>query len=110
QAAHARTLGELQATHVRMLDEAASAHARTLESAIREQERLRSEHVARHDTLVAAMRTEHAEALARVVVERDAHARIVEQIELEREDLEARLLSALAEREEVAAAASVRER
>jgi chromosome segregation ATPase len=108
--AHERALDELRSIHKREVEETRTAHERALATALHTHEHARAEDEARQQALVAALRAEHADALATLRSERDARQHDRERLTLERDDLEGRLSWALTEREEVAAAASVRER
>lgn len=110
RAAHERTLADVHASHARVLADARTAHTNALAAATVEHDRVRADQDARQHAVVATMRSEHADALGRALAERDARENELERLVVERDDLEARLAWALAEREEVAVAASVRER
>jgi hypothetical protein len=110
RATHERALGGMRTTHLRELEDERAQHARVIAEAAVMHERGRVEADAGHDTTLAALRAEQAETLARACAERDARRDEAEHLSVERDDLEARLTWALAEREEVAAAAAVRER
>ncbi|HEY2386249.1 MAG TPA: hypothetical protein VGK30_04755, partial [Candidatus Binatia bacterium] len=110
RAAHERTVEGLRATYGREIEEQRAQHARVIAEAAVMHERGRAEADAGHETALAALRAGQAETLARLLAERDVTRDEAEHLSVERDDLEARLTWALAEREEVAAAAAVRER
>ena len=105
-----RGLAELRLAHARALEDERARQGRGVADATAASERARADDEIRHETLITALRAEYAETLGRAVAERDARRDEAERLGTERDDLEARLTWALADREEVAAAASVRER
>lgn len=107
---HERTLESLHAAHARELEDERVRNARTLAEAEAALDRTRANAEATREAALATLRAEQGGALTRALAERDATRDEAERLGVERDDLEARLTWALAEREEVAAAASVRER
>ncbi len=107
---HERSVTELRAAHARDLDDLRVSGERALAAAIGEQERVGADRDAQHEAALAALRSAHAEELTRAVTERDAQRHEAEGLATQCDDLEGRLAWALAEREEAASAAAVRER
>ncbi|TMA77720.1 MAG: hypothetical protein E6J72_15865 [Deltaproteobacteria bacterium] len=110
RSAHERSVAEMRAAHARGLDDLRVGGERALAAAIGEQERVRADRDTQHEAALAALRSAHAEELTRAATERDARRHEVEGLATQCDDLEGRLAWALAEREEAAAAAAVRER
>ena len=110
RATHERGVTELAAAHARALEDARTAEQRALAETIRDRQHILAAAEERQQAAIAALRAEHAEALAQALAERDARRDELERVAAQRDDLETRVMCALAEREEAAAGASVRER